>query len=71
MSDSSILHRIYPMSDVSQGKASAIFSAAKDGEPSIIVKHNAPYRAVITINDLELLFNLREYMKTHSKAPWE
>ena len=51
MSVASVLENMYPVSDLSRGKASSILASVADSSPAIIVKNNKPYRVVMTVDE--------------------
>ena len=64
------LKRTFPMKDISQGKAASIFASVKNKLPAFVLKNNAPYRAVITMDDYEILEWAYEYRLAHPGIVW-
>ncbi|MBQ9021710.1 MAG: hypothetical protein IJ113_06820 [Eggerthellaceae bacterium] len=64
------LKRTFPMKDLSQGKAASIFASVKSKMPAFVLKNNAPYRAVMTMDDYEILEWAHEYRLTHPGVVW-
>lgn len=48
MNSAAVLDRMFPLKDMSRGKASSILASVETGLPAFILKNNAPYRVVIT-----------------------
>ena len=60
MSMAAVLENMYPVSEMSRGKASSILASVGNGNPAIIVKNNAPYRVITTTENYLYLSELEE-----------
>lgn len=60
MNTATLLENIVPVSAFNQGKSSKCFEKAADNAPVVVLKNNAPYRVVITVDDFVRMSELEE-----------
>lgn len=60
MSPATLLENIVPASAFNQGKSAKCFEKVADNAPVVVMKNNAPYRVVITVEDFTRLTEAEE-----------
>ena len=70
MNSAAVLSRMFPVKDMSRGKASSILAAVEDGLPAFILKNNAPYRVVITPEEYARFVEAEEALNRSRAIEW-
>ena len=70
MNSAAVLDRMFPVKDMSRGKASSILAGVEDGLPAFILKNNAPYRVVITPAEYARFVEAEEALNRSRAIEW-